>query len=277
MVETVGRGRVRYICNVSSLGLYPSTNSAIGMTNGRFIHILHDDDWVADGFYRKLRDAVEASPDDVGVAFSQYEVLYERSGRTWSPPPFRAGAGLMDRNFLFRLATECPLNLPAVVFARETFERIGLFRADLPMMADWEWYVRSATQCNWLHLPETLAHWRTHHAGQLTERLLESFSAHLDFRRTLEIFARKLPAGVAAVVVPEARTLRMRRYLDGAAECLRNGRPDLARRNVWEAFALGDAAAGLPEFAQLIQRPDCGWLRSGLRTTGLAALAPARE
>jgi hypothetical protein len=274
LVREAGRGRVRYFRNASNLGLYPSTNAAIGMTNGRFIHILHDDDWVANGFYGKMREAIEACPDPVGVAFCQYETFYERSGRTWSPPPFRTGAGLMDRNFLFRLATECPLNLPAVVFARETFERIGLFRADLPMMADWEWYVRSATQCNWLHLPETLAHWRTHHAGQLTEQLLESFAAQLDFRRTLEIFARTLPPGVASAALPEARTLRMKRYLAGAAECPRNGRPDLARRNVREAFALGEGAAGLPEFAELLRRPDSGWLRAQIQAAGLAVAGP---
>jgi O-methyltransferase len=272
LVAEAGRGRVRYLRNASNLGLYPNTNAAIGMTSGRFIHILHDDDWVENGFYRKMREAIETCPDDVGVAFCQYETFYERSGRTWSPAPFRASAGLMDRNFLFRLATECPLNLPAVVFARETFERIGLFRADLPMMADWEFYVRSATQGAWLHLPEMLAHWRTHHASQLTEELLESFVAQLDFRKTLAIFARTLPTGVAAAVVPEARTLRARRYLAGAAECMKNGRADLARRNVWEAFALEEAAAGLPEFAELIRRPDCGWLRAEIRTAGLTTL-----
>jgi hypothetical protein len=209
------------------------------------------------------------------VAFCHYEVLYERSGRTWSPAPVRAAAGLMDRNFLFRLATECPLNLPAVVFARDTFERVGLFRTDLPMMADWEWYVRSAVQCSWLHVPERLAIWRTDHAGQLTTQLLESFASHLDFRRMLEIFERTLPQGVAAAALPEARILKSRRYLTGAVECLRNGRVDLARRNVGEAFALGEAAAGLPEFAELLRRPDCAWLRAQIRAAGLATVSPA--
>ena len=121
-------------------------------------------------------------------------------------------------------------------------------------------------------MPERLATWRTDHAHQLTAQLLDSFATHLDFRRTLEIFGQMLPRGVAAAVLPEARTLRTRRYLIGAAECLRNGRPDLARRNVWEAFALGDAAVGLPEFAELVRRPDCGWLRAEIRTAGLATL-----
>jgi O-methyltransferase/8-demethyl-8-(2,3-dimethoxy-alpha-L-rhamnosyl)tetracenomycin-C 4'-O-methyltransferase len=273
-VGELGRGRARYIRNPSRRGLYPSTSVALAATRGRFIHILHDDDWVENGFYGKMRRAIEAAPD-VGVAFCQYQVFFERSGRIWSPAPFRAAAGLMDRNFLIRLATGCPLNLPAVVFARESFERIGLFRADLPMMADWEWYVRSAAQSNWLHVPEMLAHWRADHANQLTEQLLDSFAAHLDFRRVLEIFARTLPAGVAAAVLPEARTFRMRTYLAGAAECLRNGRADLAKRNVWEAFLLGEAATGLPEFAELVQRPDCGWLGSQMRTAGLAASTPS--
>jgi len=178
----------------------------------------------------------------------------------------------MDRSFLIRLATECPLNLPAVAFARETFERVGLFRTDLPMTADWEWYVRSALQCSWLHLPERLATWRTDHAHQLTSRLLESFAAQLDFRRTLEIFERTLPKDVAAAALPEARNQRARRYLAGAAECMRNARPDLARRNVWEALALYESAVALPEFAELLKRPDCGWLRAQIRTAGLATL-----
>ena len=275
LVREAGRGRVRYLRNASNLGLYPSTNAAIEATSGRFIHILHDDDWVANGFYRKMREAIEACPDDVGVAFCQYETFFERSGERWSPAPFRAETGLMDRNFLFRLATGCPLNLPAVVFARKAFEQVGLFRTDLPMMADWEWYVRSALQLNWLHLPERLATWRVDHQHQLTGQLVESFAAHLDFRRTLEIFARTLPQGVAAAVLPEARIIRTRRYLAGAAECLRNGRVDLARRNVWEAFALGEAAVGLPEFIELIRRPDAGWLRTEIRDGGLSAFSPS--
>ena len=63
LVGETGRGRVRYLRNASNLGLYPSTNAAIEATNGRFIHILHDDDWVANGFYRKMREAIETYPD----------------------------------------------------------------------------------------------------------------------------------------------------------------------------------------------------------------------
>src|SRR5208282_662430 len=52
-VNDIGRGRIRYIRNPTNLGLYPSTNAAIQTARGRFLHILHDDDWVENGFYTK--------------------------------------------------------------------------------------------------------------------------------------------------------------------------------------------------------------------------------
>ena len=163
-----------------------------------------------------MREAIETCPDDVGVAFCQYETFYERSGRTWSPSPFRASAGLMDRNFLIRLATECPLNLPAVAFGRETFERVGLFRTDLPMMADWEWYVRSATQCSWLHLPEPLAHLANRTCASTdgaAPRVLRGAARFSPNARDLRAnaAARCRGGGAARGADPEGRTLSGRR------------------------------------------------------------------
>jgi O-methyltransferase len=276
-VREIGRGRVRYVRNPANLGLYASTNSAIQATRGRFLHILHDDDWVENGFYTKMRDLVESGPGEADVAFCMYGVLYERSGKTWSPPPFRAIPGPMGRDFLSRLAIDCPLNLPAVVFRRETFEHVGLFRTDLPMMADWEWYVRSAVQCAWRHEPEHLAWYRFDHAQQLTTSLAESFVAYHDFRKVMEIFERILPKNVAAQTLPAARLQRARGYLGAAAKCLENGRADLADRNVWEALALEEAASGSPEFAELARRPDYPRLRAEIRSAALRAFRPTER
>ena len=149
LVREAGRGRVPLFRNASKLGLYPSTNAAIEAAGGRFIHILHDDDWVADGFYRKMREAIEAFPD-ARHRLCHYEVFYELPGPTWSPTPFRARRRVsgVGPEFSDAARDRMSLNLPGGrLRARETFERVGLFRTDLPMMADWEWpfLVRSAT------------------------------------------------------------------------------------------------------------------------------------
>ena len=180
---------------------------------------------------------------------------------------------MMDQNFLIRLATECPLNLVAVAFGRETFERIGLFRTDLPMMADWEWYVRSAVHRGWLHLPERLRHLadRPRASAHPLGRLREPSR----FPQNAQILSGRCRRASPPPCCPRRELCELRRYLAGAAECLRNGRVDLAARNVSEAFALGEAAAVVPEFAELIRRPDAGWLRAEMRTAGLAASGPS--
>ena len=58
--------------------------------------------------------------------------------------------------------------------------------------------------------------------------------------------------------MPAARTRRAGRHLAGAAECMKNRRADLARRNVWEALALYEFAVALPEFAELAGAPTAG-------------------
>ena len=45
---------VKYIKNDTNLGMIGNWNKCISIANGEFIHILHDDDWVKDGFYSTL-------------------------------------------------------------------------------------------------------------------------------------------------------------------------------------------------------------------------------
>jgi hypothetical protein len=233
---------------------------------------LHDDDWVRPGFYATLRRGVESAPPSVGVAFCMYTCLVEANGTPWSPPPFGASAGLMDRNFLVRLARSNPLNLSAVVYRRETFERVGLFREDLPYTADWEWYVRSALQFAWHHQPEALA-WYRYHANRQTNDLARSGRTGQDIRRTLELFARVLPSDVSAQVVPASRQSFCQLFLNTALSCLQAGNPGLAGRFLTEALAIDSQGVGRPEFAQLLQQPAFPALRHEVRAAVLRRFA----
>lgn len=234
LVEELGRGRATYQRNPTTLGLYPSTNAAIRRARGQWIHILHDDDWVLPGFYATMRAGVEAAPLGVGVGLCMYATRDDRNGTLWSPPPFRNGPGLLGRDFLARLAVANPLNLPAVVFARQSFEKAGLFREDLPYTADWEWYVRSGPYVGWHYQPESLARYRVHGANQ-THDLARAGKTARDVRRTLEVFTTTLPADIAAVVLPAAREHHARQFLNTALSCAAGGDQALAARFVWEA------------------------------------------
>jgi glycosyltransferase involved in cell wall biosynthesis len=269
-VERLGRGRVSYMCNATNLGLYASTNIALRRTRGYWLHILHDDDWVLPGFYTTLRRAVESCPPAVGVAFCMY-VNHRADNSTWSPPPFRQGPGLMERDFLPRLASANPLNLPAVIYRREAFEQVGLFREDLPYTADWEWYVRSALHFSWYHEPEALACYRVHPDNQ-THQLTGSGRVARDIRRTLELFAQILPAELAARILPGARQFHGRHFLDRAHHCVQNGNHALARKLLLEAIAIDPDGLARPEFARLLQQATFSALRHEVRSALLRNL-----
>ena len=271
LVGELGRGRVAYHRNPATLGLYPSTNAALRRTRGRWIHILHDDDWVLPGFYRTMRAGIEAVPAGVGVAFCMYTTQDERVGAAGAPAPFRAGPGLLGRDFLARLATANPLNLPAVVFRRESFETVGLFREDLPYTADWEWYVRSAPFVGWHHQPETLACYRVHATNQ-THDLARTGRTARDIRRTLDTFATALPAEVAAAALPNARQHHARSFLTAARTAATAGDSALAATLFREALATDPDAAARSEFTDLLQDPSLAALRHGIRADLLRRL-----
>jgi glycosyltransferase involved in cell wall biosynthesis len=264
LINSIGRGRVSYIRNANNLGLYASTNAALRATRGRWLHVLHDDDWVMPGFYTTLKNAMETAPDAIGVAFCMYVNCYERDGSTWSPPPFRTGAGTMPRDFLARLAAGNPLNLPAVVYRRRTFERVGLFREDLPFTADWEWYVRSALQVDWHYQPEALARYRVH-AGNQTLDLARTGRTARDIRRTLDIFADVLPREMAVQTLPASRRFHARQFLSTALAQLQAGSQELAEHFLSEALAIDPDAPARLEFAQLLQHPLAASLRDFVR------------
>ena len=172
----------------------------------------------------------------------------------------------MGRNFLVRLSIANPLNLPAVVYRKDEFEKVGLFREDLPFTADWEWYVRSALQVDWHHQPESLARYRVHALNQTLDLARAGRTAR-DIRRTVEIFSTMLPSDIAAQALPIARQLHAQRFLTTAMETLQAGNQELSGRYLYEALLLVADAASQPEFSNLLGRPTFSDLREELKAS----------
>ncbi len=259
-VERLGRNRVQYVRNENNLGLYPSVNRAIGRSRGRWLHVLHDDDWVLPGFYATMRQAAHTAPLSVGVAMCMYANWNVQHNSWWSPQAFAAGPCVLGREFLIRLTQACPLNIPAIIYRRETFDLVGLFREDLPCTADWEWYVRSALKVDWYYQPETLACYRVHAENQ-SRALAGTARNARDVRRTLELFADYLPADLAAEIMPVAQEYHGRQFFNTALACARMGQTELAQKFAMEAMRLDPAWLSRPGFTLLLNQPGfADWL-----------------
>lgn len=260
LVHELGRGRVEYRRNRTNMGLYPSINLAIGNACGRWIHTLHDDDWVDKRFYEEMRKSIESALPSTGVAFSMYKTWSEQDRSYWSPPAFRVSDGKMPRDFLMQLATGNPLNLPAVVFKRSTFEQVGLFRTDLPFTADWEWYVRSIVSVDWHYCASALAFYRLHDES-LTSSLAKSAKTAQDIRRTLDIFADILPKEMVPLCLPGARQMHARQFLTEALEGIASRDAAVAEAFMIEALRICPDACAFPEFGRILQHRASSALR----------------
>jgi glycosyltransferase involved in cell wall biosynthesis len=189
LVRRLAGDRVEYYRNAANLRLAGNWNACIGHARGRWIHILHQDDLVLPGFYRRMAEAQNAG---CGAAFCQHAFI-DSGGRWLSISGLeRESAGCLD-GWLERIADRQVAQCPAVVVRRDTYERLGGFRPDLGFVLDWEMWVRiAASGASWWYEPSVLACYRTH-CGSETARLREAGRDKLELARGIEIAREHLP------------------------------------------------------------------------------------
>jgi glycosyltransferase involved in cell wall biosynthesis len=242
---------VKFERNDARLGQFPSVNRAIRRSVGRWVHILHDDDFVRPGFYKTFQASLSKAPPDVGMAGCRYTVLHLPAHREWRPDLLRPDAGILP-DWLARLSIDNPHNVCAVVHRRDTFEQLGLFREDLPFCADWESYVRAALRFRWWYQPEDMAVYRVH--GQSETAKLE-FDLADNLRRAVEIISDYLPPAVRDRVIPLTRLAHGRRFLHQAWLAFQRGNAALGLSLLEQCVRLGGAVPHSPEFANVLRHP----------------------
>jgi glycosyltransferase involved in cell wall biosynthesis len=214
------------------LGAIRNWNRAIGLTRGRWIHLLHDDDYVLPGFYA----ALERMSPSAGVASTGYENEDGNFTITFSKriAPER---GVLDRPaWLNRIGVANHLNPPAVVVARSTYEHIGLYHPDLGYCPDWELYKRAACFFDWWNEPGLLARYRQHdQSGTLTADLIQKYRAA---RQAIALSERYYPAKIAAEVASQSRHFWYELALVDSLNRARNGDHGVAAGILREAAQL---------------------------------------
>lgn len=254
------QGRALYMRNPQNIGTFPSMNAAISRSRGEWIHIVADDDWVDPDFYAVMENAIAAAPQEIGVAVSHH-VHYREDSKTFDPArPLADQPGILGPAFLARLSFMNPVQIPAIVTKRQTFERLGLFREDLPYTGDWEFWFRAARKVSWLYVPGTVAYFRMHPRSQ-TRALLRTAQTAEDLRRMLDLIEQSLPPDMARQIMPKARAHH-------AIQILRNGKASLqlklievAERYIREACAIHPDIINAPEWQECINHPALAHLR----------------
>jgi len=183
-------------------GLAGAWNACLARARGQWVHLLHQDDLVLPGFYARLRDGIARAPE-VGAAFCRHAHVDAAGARLHTSELERASAGVVD-DWVGRIAVWQGIQCAAIVVRRDTYERVGGFRADLAYALDWDMWRRIAVAVPVWFEPEMLACWREH-AGSESTRLARDARDLADLGRSITIGERYLPPARAAALTAAAR------------------------------------------------------------------------
>ena len=222
LVRSVAGERVTFYPCPDRAGQPGIFNECIRRARGQWIHILHDDDWVAPGFYQTIHDGITQAVD-IGAAFCRQTYVDEDGRKTRFSFLERETPGLID-DWLNRIACSCRLQTPSIVVRREVYERQGGYCPQAKSAFDWEMWQRLAVHYPVWYEPKPLAFFRVS-SGSESARLMYSAQQIADARSVVEI---------ARSYLPEANkdTLSRRAYEHYASRALELVRTHVDRGNL---------------------------------------------
>jgi tetratricopeptide (TPR) repeat protein/glycosyltransferase involved in cell wall biosynthesis len=245
LVNSIGKGVVRYYRNPENIGAVRNHNAGIALSRGQWIHVLHDDDYVLPGFYSQLKQSLEKCSGTVGAAFTGYENIDGKGKIIFSNQVYGEHRGIAQ-DWLQLVGIANPLNMVAVVILREAHERVGGYHPELTFTCDWELYKRIASVYDWWCEPAILAHYRQH-SNNITNELFLSGKQGSDIRYAIEFSESYLPANLCLDITAKARS----NYFNS---CLVSTKIPLSTGNVTGAFYLLQEALKIDRSPQAIAK-----------------------
>lgn len=187
VVREVGKGRVAFYRKPQNEGAVANFNTCIQRSRGHMVHILHGDDYVLPGFYKRLTEASEHHSDAALIATRSFFVDEEGVifGVTERLRSLEAGAREVH-NFFYGT----PIQTPGVVVRRTFYERHGGFLSALVHTADCEMWARAIGLYGGVVTYEILACYRCF-ASNDSGRLARTAENLQDFERLNRVFAER--------------------------------------------------------------------------------------
>jgi glycosyltransferase involved in cell wall biosynthesis len=260
-VHAVGDSRVDYRRNARRLGFSGNHTALLDRARGRYLAVLHDDDWWEPTYLSSLTAVLDVDPA-VGVACCDVSRVSESDIAPEGTWPIPLAPGRNDDVLDVLLREEWFLLPSATVFRREVWDGPAREWQDDLHTTDLQLYL-SAAKAGWAfhYLPEPLVHWGQHSGQSGAHRGGDFGLAMAD--DVLEFWARWLclhPASYADATSRQRAHAQLRR----ARALILLGRKEAAAAALAEAVALaGSDLPGLRRLA-LAARLPMPLLRIGL-------------
>ena len=200
VAERAGCGRVAYFRQPQNVGLVRNFNTCVRRSMGLWVHILHSDDMVVPGFYKKLQQAT--TEVGVGAAFCRFYWMNEDDQWLGISDLEAPSEGVL-LGWPEKLAVKNRIMAPSIVVARHVYENLGGYDARLSHSADWDMWKRIAVNYPVWHEPTVLACYRSHSSSD-TSRLMRTGANIEDARRSIALASGYLPKAVSRRLTQQA-------------------------------------------------------------------------
>jgi len=202
LVKEIGQGRISFFRQPQNVGQIENWNTCIQRAQGHWVHILHQDDVVLPGFYRKLQAATTADAS-VGAAFCRH-VTFDEAGH-WQEISCveRRTPGILE-DWLPLIATFQRVQFASIVVKRETHERLGGFCPQAYSASDWEMWKRIAAHTAIWYEPSILACFRIHQSSE-TSKLARTAANISHIRSAIDISYNYLPQSTRKTLTAKAK------------------------------------------------------------------------
>lgn len=238
VVAELGQGRVSFYRQPQNVGHTGNFETCLQRANGEWVHLLHGDDYVRDGFYQKMQQGFEANPN-VGAAFCRHIFMDEQGHWQAISQLLQPHSGVLDR-WLERIVVKQYVQTPSIVVRRSVYETLGGFDRRLLWYEDWEMWVRIATRYAVWYEPEPLAAYRMRDTSN-SGRYIRTGENVQDVRRGLDIVQSYL-----SDYLPEAiATKRLNQNRDYSAIC--------ALGTAQQFFKQGDLDSGMIQVKEALK------------------------
>ena len=132
----------RYEFHAQRLGMAQNWNRAIALAQGRYVMVLHDDDFLVAGGLGRLRDSLRRLEGQYPVMLFGVWVVDEQE-RAMKRQVFSQDRLLAPREALLQLFLDSSfVRFPGMVIQREAFEEVGFFNPDWREPCDLEMWMR---------------------------------------------------------------------------------------------------------------------------------------
>jgi glycosyltransferase involved in cell wall biosynthesis len=216
IVKRLGKGRATLHVHEVNQGIAATFNTCIERARGKWVHILHCDDWVNDGFYVAMERFIKRH-QGVGSVMCRTFMVDEagRIANLYRRPPGIQDEGVLEgADRLLKTLNFIPT--PSIVVRRDVYEQVGGFTPLLAHAADWEMWMRVADAAPFAYLDEPLASYRVTENQHSVQSAI-SGEAMEEYLKAVALGLTRVPPKDRAQISKEAG-----RFLSGRALAFRN-------------------------------------------------------